>query len=116
MLCPCCATTSTKLQADLAQIAKFNDRQYFRIHGIFMQYMNTAGLYIDTAGLAVSIYEHSRSIYEHSQSIYSGLPLTLPTATPFFSEDSKQLWMHVLISSDCNSCNLASSRYIPISV
>ena len=39
MLCPCCATAKFNfanilLQPDLAQIAKYNDHQYFQIYGI----------------------------------------------------------------------------------
>ena len=41
MLCPCCTTAKFNfrqflLQPDLAQIAKFNDRLYFRIYSIFL--------------------------------------------------------------------------------
>ena len=46
MLCPCCAPVNMKLQPDIAQIAKLNDRQYFRIHGIYSIYVYTQPVYI----------------------------------------------------------------------
>ena len=59
MLCPCCATAKFifrqfLLQPDLAQIAKFNDRQYFRIYGISTTALGlVAGLPPDTDKLNV---------------------------------------------------------------